>query len=46
MRLSLILFVIGVVFITLGYLNQIDPGCSKEYTDIKYISSDLYKRLT
>ena len=29
MRLSLLLFMMGVFFITAGYMNQLDDGCKK-----------------
>jgi len=45
MRLSLILFIMGTLFITSGYLNQIDPGCSTGDTNIKIVSRSVYDQI-
>ena len=46
MRLSLILFVMGTLFITSGYLNQIDPGCGTGDTNIKIVSRSVYDQIS
>ena len=44
MRLNLIVFIMGMVFIVIGYVKQIKPNC-KESQTIKYIPLSVYQEL-
>lgn len=44
-NLSLIIFILGIFFITAGYANQMKPTC-KDGTEIKYVTKDLYDELS
>ena len=44
MRLALILFVIGILFIFIGYINQLDPGCVQG-TDIRILPRNTYDQI-
>tara|TARA_B100000214_G_scaffold289517_1_gene219193 strand:- start:164 stop:328 length:165 start_codon:yes stop_codon:yes gene_type:complete len=44
MKLSLLLFVIGILFIVSGYVQDLDPGC-KEKAEVKIIPRNVYDQL-
>tara|TARA_B100001094_G_scaffold190554_1_gene184506 strand:- start:7968 stop:8129 length:162 start_codon:yes stop_codon:yes gene_type:complete len=44
MRLNLIVFIMGMVFIVIGYVKQIKPNCKDSQT-IKYIPLSVYQEL-
>ena len=44
MRLSLILFVIGIIFIASGYTQQLDPDCDKK-TRTKVVPRHVYDEI-
>lgn len=44
MRLSLLLFVLGILFVLAGYLNQIKPSCEKG-VDIKIVPRNVYDQI-
>ena len=44
-NLTLIVFLMGIFFITGGYANQMKPTC-KDGTEIKYVTKDLYDELS
>ena len=45
MRISLLLFIIGIIFIMFGYANQISPDkdTSKE---VEFVPRDVYDQLS
>jgi|TARA_X000001036_G_scaffold417387_1_gene435317 hypothetical protein len=45
LNLSLIIFMMGIFFITAGYANQVKPSC-KEGVEIKYVTKDLYDEIS
>ena len=44
MRLSLLLFIIGILFIVAGYTNQLDPECKKG-SEVRIIPRNVYDQL-
>ena len=44
MRLSLFLFILGLMFITSGYVNQMDPQC-KPGTEVRIIPRNIYDQI-
>lgn len=44
MKLSLLLFIIGVLFITAGYTNQLEPGC-KRGTEVRIVPRNVYDQI-
>jgi hypothetical protein len=44
MKLSLLLFVIGILFMVSGYVQQIDPKCNKD-PEIRIIPRNVYDQL-
>jgi len=44
MKLSLLLFIIGTLFITAGYTNQLDDGC-KRGTEIRIVPRNIYDQI-
>lgn len=44
MRLSLLLFIIGTLFITAGYTQQINPGC-KEGSEVRVVPRNVYDQI-
>ena len=44
MRLSLVLFIMGVMFFTMGYVNIKDPKCKKEI-DVKFVSRSVFDEI-
>ena len=44
MRLSLILFIIGVLCIVSGYVQELDPQC-KDKTEVKIVPRNIYDQL-
>ena len=43
MKIALILFIVGCIFVIIGYVNQISDSNQKINTS-NYIETDLYKR--
>ena len=44
MRLSLFLFVLGLMCITSGYVNQMDPQCKKG-TEVRIVPRNVYDEI-
>ena len=44
MRLSLLMFVIGVIFVVSGYIQDNDPHC-KPKTEVRIIPRNVYDQL-
>ena len=44
MRLSLFLFVLGMMCITSGYVNQMDPQCKKG-TEVRIVPRNVYDQI-
>ena len=44
MRLSLVLFIMGVMFFTMGYVNMTDDKCKKEI-DVKFVSRSVFDEI-
>ena len=44
MNLSLLLFILGVVCITSGYVNQLDPECKKG-TEVRIVPRNVYDQI-
>lgn len=44
MKLSLLLFIIGTLFITAGYTNQLDSGCKKG-NEIRIVPRNVYDQI-
>lgn len=44
MKISLLMFIIGVLFIVAGYTQQLDPKC-KPRTEIRIIPRNVYDQL-
>jgi hypothetical protein len=44
MRISLLLFIMGMLFITAGYAHQVKPSCSKG-TEVKFVPRDVYDEI-
>tara|TARA_B100001248_G_C27393434_1_gene463853 strand:+ start:2960 stop:3112 length:153 start_codon:yes stop_codon:yes gene_type:complete len=44
MRLSLLLFIIGVLFITAGYTQQLNPECKKG-NEIRIVPRNVYDQI-
>ncbi len=44
MRLSLLLFIIGIIFITAGYANQLDPQC-KSKSEVRIVPRNIYDQI-
>ena len=44
MRLSLLIFIVGVLFITAGYTNQLDPKCKKG-TEVRIVPRNVYDQI-
>ena len=44
MRLNLILFTLGILFITAGYAHQMRPSCEKGI-EVKYVPRSVYDEL-
>ena len=44
MKLSLLIFIIGVLFITAGYTQQLDPGCKKG-NDVRIVPRNVYDQV-
>jgi hypothetical protein len=44
MRLSLLLFIIGTLFITAGYTNQLSPEC-KRGTEVRIVPRNVYDQI-
>ena len=44
MRLSLLLFVIGIICIVSGYVQQLDPQC-KDKVEVKIVPRNVYDQL-
>jgi hypothetical protein len=44
MRIVLLLFIMGILFITAGYAHQVKPSCSKG-TEVKFVPRDVYDEI-
>ena len=44
MKISLLLFIIGVLLITAGYANQLKPSCDQGI-EVKYVPRDVFDEL-
>lgn len=44
MKISLLMFIIGVLFVVAGYTQQLDPKC-KPQTEIRIIPRNVYDQL-
>ena len=44
MKLSLVLFVLGILFIVIGYTNQISPQCNTT-PQVKIVPRDVYDEI-
>ena len=44
MRFNLILFIIGILFITAGYAKQMKPSCDKGI-EVKYVPRTVYDEM-
>jgi hypothetical protein len=44
MRLSLLLFTIGIVFVVSGYVQQLDPQCHQK-AEIRILPRNVYDQL-
>ena len=44
MNLFFILFIIGIIFFIMGYVNQITPSCD-EKTEVKFVPRDVYDNM-
>ena len=44
MKISLLLFVLGTLFITAGYAHQMKPSCEKGI-EVKYVPRDVFEEL-
>ena len=44
MRLSLLLFIIGIIFITAGYTNQLNPRC-KSGSEVRIVPRNVYDQI-
>ena len=44
MRYELLLLIISILFITIGYANQVTPKCNNNI-EIKYVPMDIYNKL-
>ena len=44
MRISLLLFVTGILFILTGYLHQIKPNCEKG-VDVRIVPRNVYDQI-
>ena len=44
MRLSLLIFIIGIIFITAGYTNQLNPGC-RPGSDVRIVPRNVYDQI-
>ncbi len=44
MNVSLILFTLGILFITIGYTNQISPQCNQQ-PQVKVVPRPVYDEL-
>lgn len=44
MKLSLLIFIIGVLFITAGYTQQLNPGC-KTGSEVRIVPRNVYDQV-
>ena len=44
MKLSLLLFIIGVLFITAGYTHQLNPECN-EGSEVRVVPRNVYDQI-
>ena len=44
MRLSLLLFVIGILLVLSGYVNQVKPPCEKG-VDVRIVPRNVYDQI-
>jgi len=44
MRLSLLIFIIGLLFIVAGYTNSLDPKCKKG-SEVRIVPRNVYDQI-
>ena len=44
MKLSLLLFIIGILFFVAGYTQQLNPGC-KRGTEVRIVPRNVYDQI-
>jgi len=44
MKLSLLLFTLGIIFVTSGYVQQLDPKCKSD-VEIRILPRNVYDQL-
>ena len=44
MKLSLLIFIIGILFITMGYATQMSPGC-KSGSEVRIVPRNVYDQI-
>jgi hypothetical protein len=44
MKLNLLMFVLGILFVIAGYTQQLDTGCKNE-TEVRIIPRNVYDQL-
>jgi hypothetical protein len=44
MKVSFILFIVGLIFLIMGYANQLKPSC-KERVTVKYVPRHVYDEI-
>mgnify|MGYP001246339945 CR=1 FL=1 len=44
MRLSLLIFTVGIIFISTGYIQQLDPKCRGE-SEVRIVPRNVYDQL-
>ena len=44
MNISFLLFIIGIIFFIIGYVNQMTPDC-KDKQRVKFVPRDVYDNM-
>lgn len=44
MKITLLLFILGILFITAGYAHQMKPSCEKGI-EVKYVPRNVFDQL-
>jgi len=44
MNIAIILFALGIIMITAGYINQVSPHCNPD-VQVKVVSRDVYDQI-
>jgi hypothetical protein len=45
MKINLIIFIIGILFIVTGYAHQMSPSCEKGI-DVKFVPRDVFDEIS